>query len=48
MKLHIFVSSPDDSDDPDATPSRFDYYLHYVTVFWKVLFAFIPPPGKLH
>uniref|UniRef100_A0A3B3WYF9 Sodium/calcium exchanger membrane region domain-containing protein n=1 Tax=Poecilia mexicana TaxID=48701 RepID=A0A3B3WYF9_9TELE len=24
-------------------PSCFDYVMHFLTVFWKVLFAFVPP-----
>ncbi|XP_053984521.1 sodium/calcium exchanger 3 isoform X2 [Hylaeus volcanicus] len=26
-----------------ATPSTMDYLMHSVTIFWKVLFAFVPP-----
>ncbi|KAM7361710.1 sodium/calcium exchanger 3 isoform 3-T7 [Cochliomyia hominivorax] len=26
-----------------ATPSCFDYVMHFLTLFWKILFAFIPP-----
>ncbi|XP_072929703.1 sodium/calcium exchanger Calx [Epargyreus clarus] len=32
-----------DSDDPEASPSWSDYVLHVVTLFWKILFALIPP-----
>ncbi|XP_075982859.1 sodium/calcium exchanger 3 isoform X2 [Anticarsia gemmatalis] len=31
------------SDDPDEPPSCFDYVLHVVTLFWKIVFALIPP-----
>ncbi|CAG9128241.1 unnamed protein product [Plutella xylostella] len=31
------------SDDPDAPASVMDYVLHFVTVFWKIIFAFVPP-----
>ncbi|XP_026333365.1 sodium/calcium exchanger 1-like, partial [Hyposmocoma kahamanoa] len=31
------------SDDPDEPPSWSDYILHIVTVFWKLIFALIPP-----
>ncbi|XP_053613359.1 sodium/calcium exchanger Calx isoform X3 [Plodia interpunctella] len=31
------------SDDPDEPPSWSDYVLHVVTLFWKILFALIPP-----
>ncbi|OAD56816.1 Sodium/calcium exchanger 2 [Eufriesea mexicana] len=39
-----------DEDDGDggepAAPSTLDYLMHGVTIFWKVLFAFVPPTGK--
>ena len=28
-------------------PTCGDYIMHFLTLFWKVLFAFIPPAGKL-
>ncbi|KAM9857477.1 sodium/calcium exchanger 1-like isoform 4-T4 [Aulostomus maculatus] len=45
------VSSGDDDDDDDdddkcreeKLPSCFDYVMHFLTVFWKLLFAFVPP-----
>uniref|UniRef100_A0A8C1GPW9 Solute carrier family 8 member 1a n=1 Tax=Cyprinus carpio TaxID=7962 RepID=A0A8C1GPW9_CYPCA len=42
----ITVSSGDDDDDEcgeEKMPSCFDYVMHFLTVFWKVLFAFVPP-----
>ncbi|MEQ2195553.1 Sodium/calcium exchanger 1 [Xenoophorus captivus] len=27
----------------ERLPSCFDYIMHFLTVFWKVLFAFVPP-----
>ncbi len=27
-------------------PSCMDYVMHFLTVFWKVLFACVPPTGK--
>ncbi|KAG5285073.1 hypothetical protein AALO_G00033800 [Alosa alosa] len=27
----------------ECLPSCFDYIMHFLTVFWKVLFAFVPP-----
>ncbi|KPP72334.1 Na+/Ca2+ exchanger-like [Scleropages formosus] len=37
----------EDDDDEDCgeekLPSCFDYVMHFLTVFWKVLFAFVPP-----
>ncbi|CAG9565672.1 unnamed protein product [Danaus chrysippus] len=31
------------SDNPDEPPSTFDYILHVFTLFWKIIFAFVPP-----
>lgn len=45
----ITVSSGDDDDDDDdgggekRLPSCFDYVMHFLTVFWKLLFALVPP-----
>ncbi|XP_048028286.1 sodium/calcium exchanger 1a isoform X11 [Megalobrama amblycephala] len=42
----ITVSSGDDDDEEcgeEKMPSCFDYVMHFLTVFWKVLFAFVPP-----
>ncbi|XP_071361650.1 sodium/calcium exchanger 1-like isoform X2 [Trachinotus anak] len=42
----ITVSSGDDDDDEsgqEKLPSCFDYIMHFLTVFWKLLFAFVPP-----
>ncbi|XP_075148312.1 sodium/calcium exchanger 3 isoform X3 [Haematobia irritans] len=30
-------------DGMAASPSCFDYVMHFLTLFWKILFAFIPP-----
>ncbi|XP_011189119.2 sodium/calcium exchanger 3 isoform X1 [Zeugodacus cucurbitae] len=30
-------------DDGPQSPSCFDYILHFLTLFWKIIFAFIPP-----
>lgn len=39
---------PKGDDDEEESgeerlPSCFDYIMHFLTVFWKVLFAFVPP-----
>ncbi|KAM8952647.1 sodium/calcium exchanger 2 [Pelodytes ibericus] len=43
----ITVSAGDEEEDDDGReerlPSCFDYVMHFLTVFWKVLFAFVPP-----
>lgn len=42
-----FESTKGDDDDEESgeerLPSCFDYIMHFLTVFWKVLFAFVPP-----
>ena len=42
FKEAITVSTGDE-DDEDAQPSYGDYVMHYITLFWKILFAFVPP-----
>ncbi|KAL4612852.1 sodium/calcium exchanger 1-like isoform X1 [Arapaima gigas] len=43
----ITVSAGEDDDEDECSeeklPSCFDYMAHFLTVFWKVLFAFVPP-----
>ncbi|XP_043220660.1 sodium/calcium exchanger 2-like isoform X1 [Amphibalanus amphitrite] len=48
----VTVSAGDDDGDDEAKeagaagarmPGCADYVLHFITVFWKVLFAFVPP-----
>ncbi|XP_060889763.1 sodium/calcium exchanger 1a isoform X1 [Labrus mixtus] len=41
----ITVSSGDDDDEcgEEKMPSCFDYVMHFLTIFWKLLFAFVPP-----
>ncbi|XP_031735736.1 sodium/calcium exchanger 1a isoform X1 [Anarrhichthys ocellatus] len=41
----ITVSSGDDDDEcgEEKLPSCFDYVMHFLTVFWKILFALVPP-----
>ena len=41
----ITVSASDESDQ--KKPSGLDYVLHVLTLFWKILFAFVPPTGIL-
>lgn len=38
------VSSSDEEDEKQ--PSALDYVMHCLTLFWKLLFAFVPPTGK--
>ncbi|CAH8453604.1 unnamed protein product [Schistosoma mattheei] len=41
----ITVSAGGDVDDDEGEklPTCMDYVMHFLTVFWKVLFAFVPP-----
>ncbi|XP_056298220.1 solute carrier family 8 member 4b isoform X2 [Pseudoliparis swirei] len=42
----VTVSAGDDDDEEsgeERLPSCFDYIMHFLTVFWKVMFAFVPP-----
>lgn len=36
----------DEEGGEENLPSCMDYVMHFITVFWKVLFAFVPPTGK--
>ncbi|XP_051942501.1 sodium/calcium exchanger 3 isoform X2 [Hippocampus zosterae] len=46
----ITVSADEDEDDAgeERLPSCFDYVMHFLTVFWKVLFACVPPTYYLN
>ncbi|XP_071482369.1 sodium/calcium exchanger 1-like [Diadema antillarum] len=33
----------DDADGEEKLPSCGDYVMHFLTIFWKILFAFVPP-----
>ncbi|KAF4104423.1 sodium/calcium exchanger 2b isoform X1 [Onychostoma macrolepis] len=44
----VTVSAGDGDEDEEEgreerLPSCYDYFMHFLTVFWKVLFAFVPP-----
>ncbi|XP_061684003.1 sodium/calcium exchanger 2b isoform X3 [Syngnathoides biaculeatus] len=42
----VTVSAGDDDDEEgreERLPSCYDYVMHFLTVFWKVLFACVPP-----
>ena len=36
----------DDEEAEEKLPSCMDYVMHFLTIFWKVLFAFVPPTGE--
>ena len=44
--------SPSDEEEDESgeerLPSCFDYVMHFLTVFWKVLFACVPPTDYLN
>lgn len=51
----LTVSGGDDDEEggedgeggrPPQTPSAGDYLMHCLTIFWKVLFAFVPPTSE--
>ncbi|KAI3367459.1 hypothetical protein L3Q82_026316 [Scortum barcoo] len=46
----ITVSADEDEEDTgeERLPSCFDYVMHFLTVFWKVLFACVPPTEYLN
>ncbi|XP_060938924.1 sodium/calcium exchanger 3 isoform X1 [Limanda limanda] len=48
----ITVSAGRDEDEEDTgeerLPSCFDYVMHFLTVFWKVLFACVPPTDYMN
>lgn len=41
----MFAAGDEDEDESgeERLPSCFDYVMHFLTVFWKVLFACVPP-----
>jgi len=39
----LSVNGDDEDDDDSNDPSFLDYVMHFLTVFWKLLFAFVPP-----
>ena len=41
----LFCPGDDDEDEcgEEKPPSCFDYVMHFLTIFWKLLFAFVPP-----
>lgn len=41
--LTVSGSGDDDDSDEPTTPTYGDYMMHYLTIFWKLLFAIVPP-----
>lgn len=48
MNILMFLGDDQNrgDDDDEVSPSCGDYIMHFLTLFWKILFAFIPPTGK--
>jgi solute carrier family 8 (sodium/calcium exchanger) len=45
FKDALFQIGDDDGDDEDGGgPSKLDYFIHFISIPWKLLFAFVPPP----
>lgn len=47
----LFLGDDNSRDEVDGeceepSPSCGDYFMHFLTLFWKILFAFIPPTGS--
>lgn len=40
---HLSRPAGGDDDDDGKLPSCLDYVMHFLTVFWKLLFACVPP-----
>lgn len=38
----------DEGDGEEKMPSCSDYVMHFITLFWKLLFAFIPPTDYMN
>lgn len=41
--LTVSSEGADDSKENVEAPSRLDYAMHLLTIFWKLIFAFVPP-----
>ncbi|XP_039248320.2 sodium/calcium exchanger 3-like isoform X1 [Styela clava] len=41
--LSVKGGDDDDGDAAEEDPTPFDYVMHFLTVFWKLLFAIVPP-----
>ena len=40
------TESSDSTEDHEKTVTCKDYMLHFISFFWKFLFAFVPPTSK--
>ena len=42
----MLLGDGDEDQSEEKLPSCMDYVMHFLTIFWKILFAFVPPTGK--
>jgi hypothetical protein len=43
----LFLGDDGGDEEEEKLPSCGDYIMHFVTLFWKLLFAFVPPTGEI-
>ena len=45
LYIYWFIGDEDDDEEvaEEKLPSWFDYVMHFLTIFWKLLFALVPP-----
>ncbi len=43
----MLLGDGDEDQSEEKLPSCMDYVMHFLTIFWKILFAFVPPTGKI-
>ena len=48
MASFDWLLSGDEDEEEEKLPSCMDYVMHFLTLFWKVLFACVPPTGISH
>ena len=41
----FFTGDGDDEGPEPRMPNCFDYFMHLLCIFWKILFALVPPTG---
>ncbi|MEQ2159729.1 Sodium/calcium exchanger 1, partial [Goodea atripinnis] len=39
----LYTGNDDEEGQEQRRPSCFDYFMHILCIFWKLLFAFVPP-----
>uniref|UniRef100_H2YTJ0 Calx-beta domain-containing protein n=1 Tax=Ciona savignyi TaxID=51511 RepID=H2YTJ0_CIOSA len=47
IKIPPFNPGDESGEEEESEPSCFDYVMHFLTVFWKLMFAFVPPTEYL-